>query len=133
MANMNPLPEMECVSHVKDQEMRRTLLYMDQTSMVQLLSPEVNKFDLKLEILHECWNFRGSSPDRILGQPVIVDHHPNLRGRLAADIFNRAVQYMESGRVEYARNILLNLKTQGLAPKELGIINQQIGLSYYKY
>ncbi len=84
--------------------MRRTLLYMDQTSMVQLLSPEVNKFDLKLEILHECWNFRGAAPGRILGQPVKVDHHPNLRGRLAVDIFNRAVQYMQSGRVEYARN-----------------------------
>lgn len=133
MANTNPVPEVECLSHIKDPEMRRTLLYMDQTSMVQLLSPEVNKFDLQLEILHECWNFRGAAPGRTLGQPVKVDHHPNLRGRLATDIFNRAVQYMQSGRVEYARNILLNLKTQGLTQKELAIINQQIGMSYYKY
>ncbi len=52
-------------------------------------------------------------PAAFLDKQYEWDHHPNLRGRLAADIFNRAVQYMQSGRVDYGRNILLNLKSQG--------------------
>lgn len=133
LANMDPVPEVEIVSHIHDPEMRRKLLYMDQTSMVQLLSPEINKFDLKLEILHESWNYRGTTTGRVLGEPVRVNHHPELRGRLAADIFNRAVSYMQSGRVEYARDILMNLKTQGLTEKDVAIINKQIQMSYQRH
>lgn len=130
LANQDPVPEVECLSHIRDPDIRRTLLYMDQTSMVQLLSPEVNKFDLKLEILDECWNYRGTTTGRVLGQPVKVDHHPDLRKRLARDIFNRAVQYMKSGSAEYARNIFTNLKTQGLPQELLAILDRHIEMSY---
>lgn len=105
LANLDDVPPVECLSHIDDPELRRELLFMDQLSMVQLLSPNVNKLGLGLEVLSESWNFRGAGGGRIFNQPVKINHHPSLRSRLGQDIIARASIYQKDGRVEFAREI----------------------------
>jgi len=66
----------ECpyIAHVPEQEDRRTLLRRDQLALAQLLSPEVNRFELDYAQLSEGWNFRGTGERRRVMEPVIVDH-----------------------------------------------------------
>lgn len=79
---------------------------MDQTSFVQLLSPAVNKFDLKLEIMDEAWNFRSTGRGRTFDRPVKISHHPELRGRLGEDLIARAGQYFAAGNARLALELL---------------------------
>ena len=109
LGNQESVPEVACLSHIDDPELRRKLLFMDQTSMVQLFSPEVNRFDLEYEILDESWNYRGTSTNRQLKEPLKISHHPELRGRLGVDAVNLALRYQQSGDVNMARKIFQNL------------------------
>jgi hypothetical protein len=109
MGNQDPVPVPECLVHVLDPEQRRKLLFMDQTSLVQILSPERNKYGLAIEILGEEWNFRGTSDGRRFEKPVMINHHPNLRPQLANDAVQRAKLYAEKGNANFAREILQNL------------------------
>jgi hypothetical protein len=118
LANLDVVPKVDCLPAIEDPELRRKLLFMDQTSMVQLLSPEVNKFELKLEILHESWNFRGAMNNRKLDQPVKINHHPNLRNRLVPDVVDRALRYQRSGKTQLAREIYQELLRQIPGPNE---------------
>lgn len=112
LASQDPVPEVEYLSYLKDPEQRRRLLFMDQTSMVQLLSPNTNKFCLDLEILDEGWNFRGTSNNRKLEHVLKISHDPALRNRLGLDTVNRALQYQKSGNAKFARKILLNMQRE---------------------
>jgi hypothetical protein len=116
-ANMETLPDVEYLRHVDDPDIRRKLLFMDQTSFVRLLSPEVNRFDLELEILDESWNFRGTGKDRTFDRPVKISHHPELRGRLGGDIIERAEAYFRSGNVAYAVRVLETLRDNLIPPE----------------
>lgn len=109
LANLDVVPPVECLPHIDDQELRRELLFMDQLSMVQLLSPEVNKFELKLEILSEAWNFRGAGNGREFKQAVKINHHPALRSRLGEDIIDRATSYWRLGHADIACKLLMAL------------------------
>ncbi|MEW6330090.1 MAG: hypothetical protein AB1560_01385 [Pseudomonadota bacterium] len=109
LANQDPVPEVECLAHITDSEQRRKLLFMDQTSMVQLLSPETNKFGVELEILGEAWNFRGASAERKFQEPIMISHHPGLRPMLGNDVIQRAKTYLRDGKVTIAREILQNM------------------------
>jgi len=51
---------------------RRYLLVADQTSLAQLLSPIINKYDIAVKVLDEAWNARCYPRDRL--DKVIVDH-----------------------------------------------------------
>jgi len=51
---------------------RRFLLVASQTSLAQLLSPIINKYDLAVKTLDETWNARCYPRDRL--DNVIVDH-----------------------------------------------------------
>lgn len=104
-ANRDAVPEVTCLSHIQDPEMRRKLLFMDQISMVQLLSPEVNQFDLGLKILHESWNFRGARNGRTVDQNIRVDHQPSLRNRIGNDMLNTLQGYVRSGNPRRALGI----------------------------
>lgn len=119
LGNLEQVPQIEGVRHIEDPEMRRELLFMDQTSFVQLLSPEVNRFDLKREILDEGWNFRGTGAGRTLAYPLRISHHPSLRGRLGEDIVERARQYQQAGQVELARALLQRLHDVLVPPENL--------------
>lgn len=117
MTNMEDLPDVEYLRHVEDPEIRRELLLMDQTSFVQLLSPDVNRFDLELEILVERWNFRGTGRARTFKGPVNISHHPSLRDRLGEDILIRVQNYRNSGNVDYARDLLITLRDDMVSPE----------------
>lgn len=105
MANMEVVPPVEYLEHIEDPERRRELLFMDQTSFVQLLSPDVNKFGVNLEILDEAWNFRGTGSGRKFEKPVKISHHPSLRARMGEDVIERVRRIQRAGNVDLAREI----------------------------
>jgi len=117
LGNLEVPPYTEVTAHIDDPERRRELLFMDQTSFVQLLSPQVNGLGLALEIIDECWNFRGTGSARVFDRPVKISHHPGLRDRLGEDIIERAQQYLQQGRAGLAREILQCLHDE-LVPAE---------------
>jgi hypothetical protein len=53
LGNLDEVPQIEGVRAIDDPEVRRELLFMDQTSFVQLLSPTVNRFGVVREIMDE--------------------------------------------------------------------------------
>ena len=72
MANLPHIPILDVVENEMD---RRKLLFNDQTALVQLFSPEVNKFDLKYEVLDYCWNARKLHGPETGGRPVRILHY----------------------------------------------------------
>jgi len=106
LGNLDVPPKTAVTGHIDDPELRRELLFMDQTSFVQLLSPAVNQFDLKLEIMDEAWNFRSTGRGRTFDRPVKISHHPELRGRLGEDLIARAGQYFAAGNAPLALELL---------------------------
>jgi hypothetical protein len=70
------LPALPFVEHIADEGTRRLLLCMDQTSLTELLSPEVNQFGLEVETLPNTWNFRGASEVDGQGRPIHIQHAP---------------------------------------------------------
>lgn len=117
LGNLDVPPRTEVTGHIDDPEVRRELLFMDQTSFVQLLSPEANAYGVEREIIDECWNFRGTGNGRVFGQPVKISHEPYLRGRLGEDIILRAEQFRRAGQVDLSREILQCLYDE-LVPAE---------------
>ena len=116
LGNRDQVPQIEGVRQIDDGELRRELLFMDQTSFVQLLSPQVNKFGVALEIMDESWNFRGTGGGRTFDRPVKISHHPGLRARLGEDIVLRAQQYQRAGQPALARAILQCLLDELVPP-----------------
>jgi hypothetical protein len=117
LGNLDDVPQIEGVRHIDDPEIRRELLFMDQTSFVQLLSPEVNRYGVRREILDECWNFRGTGRGRHFTGPVKISHEPRLRQRLGEDVIERARQYLEAGHRALAREILQCLHDELVPPE----------------
>ncbi|MBI3431496.1 MAG: hypothetical protein HY018_04695 [Hydrogenophilales bacterium] len=123
LANLDEVPPVDCLPNIDDQELRRELLFMDQLSMVQLLSPEVNKLGLNFEILPESWNYRGSGKDRVFKQPIKINHHPSLRSQLGQDIIDRAARYQKSGHIEFSRKLLMALMDNAPNPNARAYIS----------
>ena len=117
LGNEDLPPKTAVTAHIDDPEIRRELLFMDQTSFVQLLSPTVNKFGVRLQIMDEAWNFRGAGRGRSFDRPVKISHHPELRDRLAGDIVARAGQYLQAGNAALALSLLQCLHDE-LVPAE---------------
>jgi hypothetical protein len=116
LGNLDEVPQIEGVPHIDDPELRRDLLFMDQTSFVQLLSPTVNRFDLALEIMDESWNFRGTANGRSFDRPIKINHHPALRGKLGEHVIIRAQQYYQAGNVALSRALLECLHDELVPP-----------------
>jgi len=106
LGNLEVPPKTAVTAHLDNPEQRRELLFMDQTSFVQLLSPAVNRFGLKLEIMDEAWNFRSTGRGRTFDRPVKISHHPELRARLGDDLIARAQQYLAAGNRGHALALL---------------------------
>ncbi len=109
LGNLDVPPKTAVTGHIDDPEVRRELLFMDQTSFVQLLSPGVNRFGLRLQVMDEAWNFRSTGRGRTFDRPVKISHHPELRGRLGEDIVQRAGQYLRAGNAAHALELLQSL------------------------
>jgi len=119
LANRDEVPQIEGVKYIEDPETRRELLFMDQTSFVQLLSPEVNRFGLQREIVDESWNFRGAGRNRRFDRPVRISHHPSLRARLGEDIIERAREFEYAGQADFARELYQCLHDQLVPPENV--------------
>lgn len=119
LANLDEVPQIEGVRHIDDPEVRRELLFMDQTSFVQLLSPEVNRFGVENEIIDESWNFRGAGRNRTFSKEVRISHHPSLRTRLGEDIVERARQFERAGRADFARELYQCLHDELVPPENV--------------
>ncbi len=117
LGNLEVPPRTAVTAHLDDPEQRRELLFMDQTSFVELLSPEVNGLGLELEIVEEAWNFRGTGGGRVFTQPVKISHEPWLRSRLGEDVIARAQQFQRESHAALARELLQCLHDE-LVPAE---------------
>lgn len=117
LGNQPVPPSTPVTAHLADPEIRREALFMDQTSLVEILSPDVNRHGLHLEIMDESWNFRGTGVRRHFDRPVKISHHPSLRGRLGEDIILRVGEYVRQGQRGLARELLQCLHDQ-LVPAE---------------
>ena len=105
-ASQDVIPPLPYMSHIADPNLQRRLLFMDQVSLVQILSPETNALNLRCKILHESWNYRGSAPTRPLDQPLRISHHPLLRKRLYEDLLGAGVRLIQQGNRQRAAEIL---------------------------
>jgi hypothetical protein len=104
-ASQADVPRPEFLAHIDDAELRARLLFMDQVSLVRMLSPDVNVFDLKVRILDERWNFRGCSDNRVAPHEVRINHHPDLRKVIGDDVMRVADRYRQAGLHERALEI----------------------------
>mgnify|MGYP000877985913 CR=1 FL=1 len=106
LGNLDVPPKTAVTAHIEDPEVRREVLFMDQTSFVQLLSPAVNRFGVQLEVMDEAWNFRSTGRGRTFDRPVKISHHPELRGRLGGDLIALAGRYLAAGNPTHASELL---------------------------
>lgn len=78
MAGQHPLPELPELAHVSNEDIRRNLLSMDQISLCQILSPDVNRYNLRLKNLSYSWNHRGSALPARNREAVRIIHYGRL-------------------------------------------------------
>ena len=107
IASREDEPQVDCLSHIADPDLRRKLLFMDQLSMVQHLSPTVNRCGVDCKILDESWNYRGSKSGRPAPSDLKVNHHPDLRKRhFSRDLAIAAMKYQSQGGTQLALDVL---------------------------
>jgi hypothetical protein len=106
LSEVVPLPSVPALAHVSDERVRRKLLGMDQISLVQMLSPAINKFNLELRILPHPWNHRGSRLPESNPTPIKILHSPALRQLTHADILAVEFQWRKKGHAEQANKLL---------------------------
>ena len=85
-ALQTPLPFVEELSHVSDEDERRGLLRMDQVALMEVLSPERNEFDLSCTQLGSAWNYRGSALAYCQPDQVKIAHSDAFKKTTHADI-----------------------------------------------
>jgi len=98
LAGQTPLPPVPSLSHVAAEDVRRRLLFNDQISLVEMLSPEVNRFSLAVWTLDYSWNHRGSRLPANNRAPVRILHAPALKALTHADILAVAFAWRRGGR-----------------------------------
>jgi hypothetical protein len=100
-------PDVDCLAHIDDPDIRRKLLFMDQISLVQLLSPDVNECGVNFQILDERWNYRGSNAGRPPPERLIVDHHPiNRKVFFVRDLILAAMRYRNEANRQFGLDVL---------------------------
>jgi hypothetical protein len=97
LADQSPLPALPLLRHVAE-DVRRRLMYMDQISLVEILGPERNSFDLSVLNLDYSWNHRGSRKLENNRSAVRILHAPALKGLTHADILAVAFAWKRAGR-----------------------------------
>jgi hypothetical protein len=105
LAGQKPLPPVPALQHIADEDIRRKLLFNDQISLVEILSPEINKFDLALKTLDYSWNNRSSRQPEKNRAPVKILHAPALKNLTHADILDVAFRWKRDGRTVQAKTL----------------------------
>ena len=98
IGDLREIPDIEYLRHVRDEKVRRRLLGMDQVSLVQLLSPEANAFDLAVKVLNESWNNRGWYTPAGRPKSVKIDHSPRNDETILSELLIEAHRLDEIGR-----------------------------------
>jgi hypothetical protein len=111
-AGETPLPYVSILRHIADEEVRRRLLNMDQISLAELLSPEVNLFSLAVKNLDYCWNHSGSRQARNNRKLVRILHTHALKWMTHADLLARAFAMKQSSEARLAQQIDDYLRTK---------------------
>jgi hypothetical protein len=105
IASQPVLRDVAFLQHIPREDVRRRLLFMDQVSLVEILTPEVNPFGLDVCILDPSWNHRGSSLPMNNRLPAKIIHFPELRKLVHADILSVAFAWKREGRSEAAEDL----------------------------
>jgi hypothetical protein len=111
-AGETPLPQVPILSHVAAEDVRRRLLFMDQISLVEILSPDVNQFGLAVKTLDYCWNHSGSRQPRNNRTLVKVLHSQPLKSMTHPDILALAFAWRQGGRLTQAKQLYDYLATK---------------------
>src|SRR5690606_37886158 len=77
-AGQTPLPFVDALAGIEDEAIRRKLLCMDQTSLVEILNPQANSYGLAVKALHYSWNYADSRLPENNSEPVRVLHSTRL-------------------------------------------------------
>ncbi|MGZ6253084.1 MAG: 2OG-Fe(II) oxygenase family protein [Candidatus Binataceae bacterium] len=97
-AESAPLPDIETVSHIADEVIRRNLLRIDQIAFTEIFSPTINTFGLAVTTLDAVWNYRGSRhPDFVRASPKILHLH-EFKAVTRAGILKVAEAWQSAGR-----------------------------------
>jgi hypothetical protein len=97
-ASKKNLPEIRSIGHVKDEQIRRKLLCMDQTSLSELLGPEGNAFGLRVCTLAYSWNYRGSQLPQNNAEPIKILHWPRALATSHSEDLATAMQAISNRR-----------------------------------
>ena len=96
------IPRVPILDHVSDELVRRKLLGMDQISLIELLSPEINHTSLRITILDYSWNHRGSRLPENNRVPAKILHLPILKKTIVPDMLSVAQRWNKEKRLEDA-------------------------------
>jgi hypothetical protein len=91
-----PLPP-QSLGHVADRERVKRLLCSDQIAMAEIFRPDHNPMGLSYAVLGEHWNWRGGVAGRRPFEPVVIDHHPDLRGNADRQLAGLAFEALAGG------------------------------------
>ena len=98
LAELNEPRGIKCLERIEYAKTRRRLLGMDQLSLLQLLSPETNVFDLDVHVLHESWNSRKRGRSWEAFEPVKIDHSPAHHDTVCPDLLLEANCLEQAGQ-----------------------------------
>jgi tetratricopeptide (TPR) repeat protein len=102
--SQDPMPTIDYMVGIQDETVRRKMLSNDQFALAQLLSPETNAYNVRLQILDEAWNFCGTFAGKSLNRPIHVDHGLHLK----ADVFTRKDHYPKPESLSQLTGNLIN-------------------------
>ena len=102
MARQTVLSPLPVLNHLKDEAVRRKLLEMAQISLLELLSPETNRFNLGVRPLDYSWNHRGSRFPDNNRQPIRIKYWLDLKKATRPDLLLSAYRWKKENRIQDA-------------------------------
>ena len=96
------LPPLPPSSPIKDEAVRRKLLGMAQISLLELLSPETNRFNLGVRPLDYSWNHCGSVLPENNRQPARIKYWLDLKKSTRPNLLLLAYRWKKENRIEDA-------------------------------
>lgn len=94
------------LAHITDDKTLRRLLKMDQISLAQLLSPDVNVLGLNFILLDDVWNARKPARLQAARQTIKINHAPENRSNAWSLLIAEAEAIAQEGDKDRAHLIL---------------------------
>lgn len=96
------LPPLPSSSPIKDETVRRKLLGMGQISLLELLSPDANRFHLDVRPLDYSWNHYGSTLPENNRQPARIKYWLDIKKATRPDLLLLAYEWKKENRIQDA-------------------------------